>query len=93
MSTARPSLSDLLQRNKQYVATIHKPRPYFSELAAAGAPKPTTLLLTCADPRVAPEVYLQLDVGGKSCLNFESEEMCSQHLKNNSRGCALSCYP
>ena len=65
MAAAQPSLAELVQRNKQYVAQAHKPRPYFSEMEALGMPKLSTVIVTCSDPRLCPEEFLRLHPGGK----------------------------
>lgn len=59
-----PTLGDLLERNKQYVAHAHKPRPFYNEMGALGLPKLTTVIVTCSDPRLCPEEFLRLQPGG-----------------------------
>ncbi|KAH7137355.1 carbonic anhydrase [Dactylonectria estremocensis] len=58
------TIESLLQRNK---ATEHVPLPYISELSTLGAPPIRTLivpvLVTCADPRVCPEKWFNLNPG------------------------------
>jgi len=51
--------NQLLERNR-VSAVEHQPIPYFSELPSLGLDMPHTLILTCADPRLAPEKFLDL---------------------------------
>ena len=59
-----PNYAQLMERNKQYVTQAHKPRPYLSEMEALGLPKLTTVIVTCADPRLCPEEFFRLQPGG-----------------------------
>ena len=58
-------VTDLLERNKKYVAGNHQPIPYFSELKTL----PSLIIVTCVDPRLIPEQFLSLNVGGQLSLN------------------------
>lgn len=54
------TIETLLARNK---AITHTPLPYLTELRAAGAPPPRTLIVTCVDPRCVPEAFFGLSPG------------------------------
>ncbi|KAF2163186.1 hypothetical protein M409DRAFT_26629 [Zasmidium cellare ATCC 36951] len=53
-SQAKISLSDLLDRNKEY-SKSHKPFPFYTKELLAGLKR--TLIVTCMDPRVIPEKF------------------------------------
>ncbi|KAL1889893.1 hypothetical protein Sste5346_008618 [Sporothrix stenoceras] len=55
-----PNIEDLLERNK---AISHTPLPYYEELKQVNAPGPSTLIVTCIDPRCIPETFLNLSAG------------------------------
>ena len=59
---ATPALADLLARNSA-AATSYQPLPYLSEIRAQNLPPPTTIIVTCADPRVSPEQFFGLKLG------------------------------
>ncbi|KUJ10137.1 carbonic anhydrase [Mollisia scopiformis] len=51
--------SKLLEQNKD-AAKTYQPMPLFSELSSLGLEVPHTLIITCADPRISPEKFLDL---------------------------------
>jgi len=62
-------VSELLRQNKAAVKN-YQPAPLFSELPSLGLPMPRSLILTCADPRISPEKFLDLGpVGPIICRN------------------------
>jgi len=52
-------VSELLKQNRAAVEN-YQPAPFFSELQALGAPLPATMIITCVDPRISPEKFLDL---------------------------------
>ncbi|OIW31240.1 carbonic anhydrase [Coniochaeta ligniaria NRRL 30616] len=56
MSAPRPTLDELLERNK-VVAQTHKAPPQFSHLPKEAKPRPDILVVTCADPRCDPAYF------------------------------------
>jgi len=55
----RPSLSELIARNRVYEPS-HTPFPTFAEIKASGTPGPRVLVVTCADPRCEPYQFLNI---------------------------------
>ncbi|KAL7906604.1 carbonic anhydrase [Trichoderma velutinum] len=53
----RPTVDELLQRNKNYAASVHKPWPGLGELLEWTSP--STLVIACADPRSDPQQFMQ----------------------------------
>ncbi|KAH8664643.1 carbonic anhydrase [Xylariales sp. PMI_506] len=66
MASSATLVSELLERNKEYVKT-HKPMPYFSEIPK-GISGPRTLIFCCLDGRVRPEEFLGLKPRGEALL-------------------------
>lgn len=53
-------VTDLLERNRNYAAANHEPIPHFADLKTL----PNLVVVTCVDPRLIPEQFLGLHVGG-----------------------------
>ncbi|KAJ4186365.1 hypothetical protein NW759_016939 [Fusarium solani] len=53
----RPTVDELLLRNKDYAATVHKPWPDMPELLEWTSP--STVVIACADPRCDPQQFMQ----------------------------------
>ncbi|KAM6484858.1 carbonic anhydrase [Trichoderma sp. SZMC 28011] len=53
----RPTVEELLQRNKEYAATVHKPWPDLPELLEWTSP--STIVIACSDPRCDPQQFMQ----------------------------------
>ncbi|KAI0144390.1 carbonic anhydrase [Xylariaceae sp. FL1272] len=56
-----PSWATLIDKNRVYVQTKHKPKPYLSETQSAGLAPPSVFIIGCIDPRASPEQYLDLE--------------------------------
>ncbi|RDW61495.1 carbonic anhydrase-6 [Coleophoma crateriformis] len=54
-----PLATKILDQNRTTAAN-HQPIPFFSELSGLGVKTPNTIILTCVDPRVTPEKFLDL---------------------------------
>ncbi|KAL1901021.1 hypothetical protein Sste5346_002086 [Sporothrix stenoceras] len=55
-----PRIADFLERNK---AVQHKPLPFLQELREQGSQGPSTIIITCLDPRCVPETFFDLHAG------------------------------
>ncbi|TBU63432.1 carbonic anhydrase [Dichomitus squalens] len=61
------TVADLLARNKASLAS-YQPRPYLSDRAALNIPPPSSVLVTCCDPRVHPEEFFGHKSGDAAVL-------------------------
>jgi len=57
---ASNNVADLLLEQNKAVQSHYQAMPHFSEFPILGLPMPRTLILTCCDPRVSPEKWLNL---------------------------------